>query len=158
MFLIQTFFNITSPSHYKRWVYMLNITVACWILVIWSTQNYLFNVYEFDTLLSVVVYDNMVFKMWNTMLQVLLTFKVLLRNQLLLWYVFLHMWFVIFCPCNFCLLCFTFTRELLQLIDTFTNVAGSKILKKSVALLLQMIKKLREKSEKHHYSQLPQIT
>ena len=37
---------------------MLNITVTCCSLVIWSTQNDLFNVYEFDILLGEVVQDN----------------------------------------------------------------------------------------------------
>ena len=45
------------------------------------------------------------------------------------------------------------TRELLQLTNTFSNVAGYKINKKSqLACHLQMIKKLRKKSEKHHHS------
>ena len=45
------------------------------------------------------------------------------------------------------------TRELLQLINTFSNVAGYKIKsKKSVALLYKMINELKKKLEKHHYS------
>ena len=46
------------------------------------------------------------------------------------------------------------TKELLQLINTFSNVAGYKInSKKSVALLYtKRIKQQRGKSEKHHLS------
>ena len=45
------------------------------------------------------------------------------------------------------------TKELLQLINTFSNVTGYKInSKKSVALLYTKDKKQRGKSEKHHLS------
>ena len=54
------------------------------------------------------------------------------------------------------------TRELLQLINTFSKVAGYKInLKKLVALLYThwwMTHWWRKKSEKHHPLQLPQTT
>ena len=47
-----------------------------------------------------------------------------------------------------------YTKELLQLINTFSNVAGYIInLKTSVALLYTDDKGLRKKSEKHHPSQ-----
>ena len=46
------------------------------------------------------------------------------------------------------------TKELLQFINTFSNVAGYKInLKKSVALLYTDDKRQGKKSEKHHLSQ-----
>ena len=45
------------------------------------------------------------------------------------------------------------TKELLQLINTFSNVAGYKIIsKKSVALLYTKNKDTERKSEKHHLS------
>ena len=45
------------------------------------------------------------------------------------------------------------TKELLHLINTFSNVAGYKInSKKSIALLYIKNKKQRGKSEKHHLS------
>ena len=49
----------------------------------------------------------------------------------------------------------TSTKELLQLINTFSNVAGYKInsKKKNQKPFTQMINGLREKSEKHHHSQ-----
>ena len=51
------------------------------------------------------------------------------------------------------------TRELLQLINTLSKVAGYKInSKKSVALLYKMINAMRKKSGKHHLSQYPQAT
>ena len=50
------------------------------------------------------------------------------------------------------------TKELLQLINTFSNVAGYKInSKKSVALLYTDDKRAVEKSDNQHHSQEQQI-
>ena len=46
------------------------------------------------------------------------------------------------------------TKELLQLINTYSNGAGYRINSKKVSSPpIYMIKKLRKKSEKHHLSQ-----
>ena len=51
-----------------------------------------------------------------------------------------------------------FTKELLQLINTFSNVAGYNINSKNqLPSYTQRMKKQRGKSEKHHLSQKPQI-
>lgn len=47
---------------------------------------------------------------------------------------------------------------ILQLINTFSNVAGYKINKNSVALLYTNNKEAEKKSRKYHSLQTPQIT